>query len=85
MGARSEAALVVVALGAGLPLGPGRSMGMGRRRRAMALFTFLARRPSSPPRYGLDHEFAVDDEEFLSTMAGGDRRSVPPAGTASIY
>ena len=23
-----------------------------------------------PPRYGLDHEFAVDDEEFLPTMAG---------------
>jgi cardiolipin synthase len=23
-----------------------------------------------PPRVGLDHEFAVDDKEFLTTMAG---------------
>ena len=30
-----------------------------------------------PPRYGLDHEFSVEDEEFLPTDGGRDRRAVP--------
>ena len=36
----------------------------------MALFAFLAWPSEVPPRVGLDHEFCVDDTEFLSTMAG---------------
>ena len=36
----------------------------------MALVSYLITPAESPPRYGLDHEFAVDDEEFLPTMAG---------------
>ncbi|HKY20123.1 MAG TPA: phospholipase D-like domain-containing protein [Vicinamibacterales bacterium] len=35
-----------------------------------ALFTFLAWPREVPPRVGLDHEFCVDDDEFLTTMAG---------------
>ena len=33
-------------------------------------FTFLAWPRETPPRVGLDHEFCVDDDEFLATMAG---------------
>ena len=36
----------------------------------MSMFTFLAWPREVPPRVGLDHEFCVDDEEFLATMAG---------------
>jgi cardiolipin synthase len=36
----------------------------------MAIFAFLAWPREVPPRLGLDHEFCVDDEEFLMTMAG---------------
>ena len=35
-----------------------------------AIFTFVAWPREVPPRIGLDHEFCVDDDEFLSTMAG---------------
>jgi cardiolipin synthase len=35
-----------------------------------AIFTFLAWPSEVPPRVGLDHEFCVEDEEFLTTMAG---------------
>lgn len=37
---------------------------------AMAIVSYLIAPVEAPPRYGLDHEFAVGDEEFLSTMAG---------------
>lgn len=36
----------------------------------MAVFAFLAWPREVPPRVGLDHEFCVEDEEFLTTMAG---------------
>lgn len=37
---------------------------------AMATVSYLISPSECPPRYGLDHEFAVDDEEFLPTMTG---------------
>jgi cardiolipin synthase A/B len=37
---------------------------------AMALVSYLITPSEFPPRYGLDHELSVDDEEFLPTMAG---------------
>ena len=37
---------------------------------AMALVSYLITPSEFPPRYGLDHEFAVDDDEFLPTMTG---------------
>ena len=37
---------------------------------AMALVSYLITPSEFPPRYGLDHEFSVDDEEFLPTMTG---------------
>lgn len=36
----------------------------------MAAFAFLIWPREVPPRVGLDHEFCVDDDEFLTTMAG---------------
>ena len=36
----------------------------------MAAFAFLVWPTEVPPRVGLDHEFSVDDDEFLTTMAG---------------
>ena len=36
----------------------------------MSAFAFLAWPSEVPPRVGLDHEFCVDDDEFLTTMAG---------------
>ena len=36
----------------------------------MALLSYLLLPEEGPPRYGLDHEFAVADKDFLSTMVG---------------
>jgi cardiolipin synthase len=36
----------------------------------MALFTYLSWPTEIPPRFGLEHQFGVNDEEFLTTMAG---------------
>ena len=36
----------------------------------MAFFSYLIAPTEFPPQYGLDHEFSVDDEEFLPTIAG---------------
>ena len=37
---------------------------------AMAFVSYLITPSEFPPRYGLDHELAVEDEEFLPTMTG---------------
>ena len=37
---------------------------------AMALVSYLITPSEFPPRYGLDHELAIEDEEFLPTMTG---------------
>jgi cardiolipin synthase len=37
---------------------------------AMAFISYLVTPAEVPPRYGLDHEFAVDSAEFLATIAG---------------
>jgi cardiolipin synthase len=44
----------------------GWAIGMG----AMAFVSYVISPVEEPPRYGLDHEFALDDEEFLASMAG---------------
>jgi cardiolipin synthase A/B len=36
----------------------------------MAVFTYLSWPTEVPPRFGLEHQFSVQDEEFLTTMAG---------------
>jgi len=37
---------------------------------AVAVTTYMATPTEGPPRFGLDHEFPIDSEEFLSTIAG---------------
>ena len=36
----------------------------------MAIVCYLIAPTESPPRYGLDHEFDVESDEFLNTIAG---------------
>ena len=53
-----------------------RQLGLGDRHRSDGGFR-VSRWPSEvPPRVGLDHEFCVDDDEFLTTMAGSTGDSV---------
>ena len=44
----------------------GWALGMG----AMALLSYLTMPAAAPPRYGLSHEFDVESDEFLATIAG---------------
>ena len=37
---------------------------------AMAFVSYLITPAEAPPRYGLDHEFAIDDEEFAASIEG---------------
>lgn len=37
---------------------------------AMAMVSYLVAPAALPPRYGLDHEFSIDSNEFLDTIAG---------------
>lgn len=52
----------------------GWALGLG----LMAVFTFLATPTEFPPQYGLDHEFTIESDEFLSTIAGAT--GIPFAG-----
>jgi cardiolipin synthase len=51
---------------------------------AMALVSYLITPTEFPPRYGLDHEFAVDDEDFLPTMAGATGVPMLPGNRIDI-
>ena len=37
---------------------------------AMAFVSYLVTPAEQSPRYGLDHEFAIDSDEFLATVTG---------------
>src|SRR5688572_17998985 len=37
---------------------------------AMALVSYLIAPRAAPPRFGLEHEFSIDEPEFVSTVAG---------------
>ena len=50
----------------------------------MALVCYLIAPVESPPQYGLDHEFAIDDEEFLPTMAGATGVAFLPGNALTI-
>jgi cardiolipin synthase len=58
----------------------GWAIGMG----AMGLVSYLIAPSEFPPRYGLDHEFSVDDEEFLPTMAGATGVPLTPGNHLEI-
>ena len=50
----------------------------------MAVFAFLAWPREVPPRVGLEHEFSVDDTEFLTTMVGATGIPILPGNTIEI-
>ncbi len=58
----------------------GWAIGMG----AMGLVSYLIAPAEFPPRYGLDHEFAVEDDEFLPTMAGATGVPFAPGNRIDI-
>jgi cardiolipin synthase len=58
----------------------GWAIGMG----AMALFCHLIAPVEASPQYGLDHEFSIDDDEFLPTMAGATGVAFLPGNTLKI-
>ena len=51
---------------------------------ALSLFGYLTWPTEFPPRYGLDHEFSVDDEEFLPTMVGATGVPLLPGNRVDI-
>jgi cardiolipin synthase len=51
---------------------------------AMAVVCYLITPVESPPQYGLDHEFSIDDEEFLPTMAGATGVPFMPGNRLTI-
>ena len=58
----------------------GWAVGMG----AMALVSYLIAPQEFPPRYGLDHEFSVEDEEFRPTVAGATGVPFTPGNRLDI-
>jgi len=58
----------------------GWALGMG----LMALACYLISPAESSPQYGLDHEFAIDDDEFLPTVAGATGVPFLPGNTLTI-
>jgi cardiolipin synthase A/B len=51
---------------------------------SMALFCYLIAPVEASPQYGLDHEYAIDDDEFLPTMAGATGVPFLPGNTLKI-
>ena len=51
---------------------------------AMAFVSYLIAPAEAAPQYGLDHEFAIDDEEFLPTMAGATGVPFLPGNALTI-
>ena len=51
---------------------------------AMGLFSYLIAPAAAPPRYGLDHGFCVDSEEFVQTVAGASGAPFLPGNTIAL-
>ena len=51
---------------------------------SMAVVSYLIAPMESAPQYGLDHEFSIDDDEFLATMAGATGVPFLPGNTLTI-
>ncbi len=58
----------------------GWAIGMG----SMAVISYLIAPTEVSPRYGLDHEFAVEDDEFLPTIAGATGVPLLPGNQLDI-
>ena len=51
---------------------------------AMAFVSYLVSPVESPPQYGLDHEFAVDSDEFLATITGATGVPILPGNRIDV-
>jgi cardiolipin synthase len=51
---------------------------------AMALISHLTALAAPPPRYGLSHEFSIDSEEFLHTIAGASGAPFLPGNAVEL-
>ena len=51
---------------------------------AMALFSYLAAPVETPPRFGLDHEMAVESKDFLTSIAGATGSPFEPGNRIDI-
>jgi cardiolipin synthase len=58
----------------------GRAAGFG----IAAIVTYLVTPGETPPRYGLDHEFAIDSDEFLATVGGASGAAFLPGNAVEI-
>jgi cardiolipin synthase len=58
--------------------------GWGYGSAAMALFCYLSAPVETQPRFGLDHEMAVDSEEFLTSIAGATGSPFIPGNRVDI-
>ena len=50
----------------------------------MAIVSYLIAPVEKPPQYGLDHEFSIDDEEFLATISGATGVPLLPGNALTI-
>lgn len=51
---------------------------------AMAFVSYLVAPVETPPQYGLDHEFAVDSDEFLETITGATGVPILPGNRIEV-
>jgi cardiolipin synthase len=51
---------------------------------AMAFVSYLVTPIETPPRYGLDHEFSVDSDEFLTTITGASGVPILPGNRIDV-
>ena len=52
---------------------------------AMAFVSYIITPAEAPPRYGLDHEFSVDDEEFVASMEGATGVPFAPGNRLDVF
>ncbi len=51
---------------------------------AMAFVSYLVTPTEASPQYGLDHEFPVDSDEFLTTIAGASGEPLVPGNRIDV-
>jgi cardiolipin synthase len=51
---------------------------------AMAFISYLVTPTEAPPQYGLDHEFPIDSDEFVTTIAGASGEPLVPGNRIDV-
>jgi cardiolipin synthase len=58
--------------------------GWGIAALCMALFSYLSAPVETPPRFGLEHEMAIDSDEFLTSISGATGAPFVPGNRVDI-